>query len=330
VAVTGTVAVPAGPPPAGGFPVVTLAHGTDGMAPQCAESLDPNRGQLPVGLLNELLDRGWELTASDYQGEGTPGPLPYLVGAAAAQDTIDIVRAAGHLPDAHTSRTYAVWGHSEGGQTALFDLELAGGYAPDLHLVGVVAGAAPSQFGLIYQFLRASPFRYYLLMVAGGYRAAYGPQAAPVDQILTPLGVGLLADLTKGCDDYLQRTLDAYSFDQVVKVDPFRVPAWRQLLTANDPGSFSTASPVPLLMPQGGSDEQIPTASTLLLAQHLCGVGQDLERWIYPGLDHYGAVAVYLPDMIEWLGDRFAGRPSPDPMTPTGEKGVQTTTCPSA
>jgi hypothetical protein len=34
--------------------------------------------------------------------------------------------------------------------------------------------------------------------------------------------------------------------------------------------------------------------------------------------------------MIEWLGDRFAGRPSPDPMTPTGEKGVQTTTCPSA
>jgi hypothetical protein len=328
VAVTGTVAVPVGPAPAGGFPVVTLAHGTDGMAPQCAESLDPSRGQLPVALLNDLLDRGWELTASDYQGEGTPGPLPYLVGAAAAQDTIDIVRAAGHLPGAQASRTYAVWGHSEGGQTALFDLELAPGYAPDLHLVGVVAGAAPSQFGLIYQFLRASPFRYYLLMVAGGYRAAYGPQAAPVDQILTPLGVSLLGDLTRGCDDYLQRTLDAYPFDQVATVDPFSVPAWRQLLTANDPASFSTASPVPLLMPQGGSDEQIPTASTQLLAQHLCGLGQDLERWIYPGLSHYGAVAVYLPDMIEWLADRFAGRASPDPMTPTGEKGVETTTCP--
>jgi len=329
VAVTGDVAVPDGPPPAGGFPVVTLAHGTDGMAPQCAESLTPSSGQLAVPLLNALLDRGWELTASDYQGEGTPGPLPYLVGAVAAQDTIDIVRAAGHLAGAHASRTYAVWGHSEGGQTALFALHLATAYAPGLHLVGVVAGAAPSQFGLLYQFLRASPFRYYLLMVAGGYQAAYGPQAAPVDEILTPLGVSLLPELTKGCDAYLQRTLDAYSFDQAVRADPFTVPAWRQLLSANDPASFATASPVPLLMPQGGSDEQIPTASTQLLAQHLCGVGQDLERWIYPGQSHAGVIAVYLPDMVRWLADRFAGRPNPDPMTPAGEAAVQTTTCPA-
>jgi len=309
--------------------VVTLAHGTDGMAPQCAESLDPSAGQLAVGLLNTMLDHGWELTASDYQGEGTPGPLPYLVGAVAAQDTIDIVRAAGRLAAAHASRTYAVWGHSEGGQTALFALHLATSYAPDLHLVGVVAGAAPSQFGLIYQFLRASPFRYYLLMVAGGYEAAYGPQAAPLDQILTPLGVSLLPDLAKGCDAYLQKTLDAYTFDTVARADPFTVPAWRQLLSANDPAGFATASPVPLLMPQGGSDEQIPTASTQLLAQHLCGLGQDLERWIYPGQNHAGVIAVYLPDMIKWLTDRFAGRPSPDPMTPTGEAAVQTTTCPA-
>jgi hypothetical protein len=330
VAVTGTVAVPDGPPPAGGFPVVTLAHGTDGMAPQCAESLGPGTAELPVVLLNALLDRGWELTASDYQGEGTPGPLPYLVGAVAAQDTIDIVRAAGHLAPAHASRTYAVWGHSEGGQTALFALHLAAGYAPELHLVGVVAGAAPSQFGLIYQFLRASPFRYYLLMVAGGYQAAYGTQAAPVDQILTPLGISLLPDLTKGCDAYLQKTLDAYTFDQAVRADPFTVPAWRQLLTANDPASFASASPVPLLMPQGGSDEQVPTASTQLLARHLCGLGQDLERWIYPGQSHAGVVAVYLPDMIQWLTDRFAGNPNPDPMTPTGGRAVQTTTCPPA
>ena len=330
VAVTGTVAVPDVPAPAGGFPMVTLAHGTDGMAPQCAESLHPDSGQLPAALLNQLLDHGWELTASDYQGEGTPGPLPYLVGAAAAQDTIDIVRAAGHLAGAHASPTYAVWGHSEGGQTALFALQLAASYAPELHLVGVVAGAAPSQFGLIYQFLRASPFRYYLLMVAGGFEAGYGPRAAPVDEILTPLGVSLLADLTKGCDDYLQRTLDAYSLNQVVTADPFSVAAWRQLLAANDPESFSTASPTPLLMPQGGSDEQIPTVSTQLLAHHLCGVGQDLERWIYPGQSHAGVVAVYLPDIIRWLADRFAGQPSPDPMTPAGEAGVQTTTCPSA
>ena len=40
-------------------------------------------------------------------------------------------------------------------------------------------------------------------------------------------------------------------------------------------------------------------------------------------------LAVYLPDMVRWLADRFAGRPNPDPMTPAGEAAVQTTTCPA-
>ncbi len=327
VPVTGLVVVPQAAAPAAGYPVVTIGHGTVGMAPQCAPSLDPANGELPIPLVNTLLDKGWELTASDYQGLGTPGLLPYIVGVVAARNTIDIVRTAAHLAGAHPSSSYAVWGHSEGGQTAMYALQIGTTYAPELHLTGVVAGAAPSQFGLLYQFLRTSPFRYYLLMVAGGFNAAYGDQAAPLDQILTPLGMSLLPDLSKGCDDYLLKTIDQYPIDQITKGDPFSIPAWKALLEANDPASVTTAAAVPLLLPQGGSDEQIPPAATLLLAQHLCGLGQDLERWIYPGKDHAGVVAFYLTDMIRWLSDRFAGQPSPDPMTPTGVPGVQTMTC---
>ena len=78
--VTGLVMVPDTPPPSGGYPVVTWGHGTNGMADQCAPSLDPAQA---VPLQNQLLDRGWVVTASDYQGEGTPGLLPYLVGVVA-------------------------------------------------------------------------------------------------------------------------------------------------------------------------------------------------------------------------------------------------------
>ena len=75
-------------------------------------------------LANELLDHGWVVTASDYQGEGTPGLMPYLAGVSAARNTIDIVRAARQLPAAHASNRYVVWGHSEGGQTAMFALHI--------------------------------------------------------------------------------------------------------------------------------------------------------------------------------------------------------------
>ena len=39
IAVTGLILVPSGSPPAGGFPVVTWAHGTTGIADMCAPSL---------------------------------------------------------------------------------------------------------------------------------------------------------------------------------------------------------------------------------------------------------------------------------------------------
>jgi dipeptidyl aminopeptidase/acylaminoacyl peptidase len=99
-------------------------------------------------------------------------------------------------------------------------------------------------------------------------------------------------------------------------------------MNENDPGTFTTASTAPLLIIQGGSDEQIPVVSTALLATHMCGLGQDLERWIYPGQSHAGVITPSAQDMVHWISDRFAGAPDPDPYAPTGLPGIQTTTCP--
>jgi alpha-beta hydrolase superfamily lysophospholipase len=324
VPVTGLVVVPHTPPPAGGYPVVSWGHGTNGMAPQCAPSLHPASA---VPFVDQLLKQGWEVTASDYQGEGTPGPLPYLVGKDAARDTIDIVEAARHLRAAHASTDYVVWGHSEGGQTAMFALHIGTTWSEGLHLEGVVAGAPPSQFELVYNFLLTSPYRYYLYMAAAGFHAAYGSRAAPLRKVLTPFAIGLLPILSMGCASYLARQVDKYSLSQFVKTNPFSVPKWAALMKKNDPGDFTSASPVPLLIIQGGHDEQIPVASTQLLAQHLCTVGQTLQRWVYPGRSHSGVIQVSLHDMIHWIKDRFADEPVPDPYRPVGEPGVQTTSC---
>jgi pimeloyl-ACP methyl ester carboxylesterase len=326
VVVTGVIAVPNGTPPAGGFPVVTWGHGTNGMADVCAPSLAPDSA---VPEANALLDQGWVVTASDYQGEGTPGLMPYLAGISAARNTIDIVRAARQLPAAHASNRYVVWGHSEGGQTAMFALNIGATYAPTLKLQGVVAGAPPSQFSLIYRFLKTSPYRYYLLMAAGGLNAAYGNKAAPLNQVLTPLGLKHVADLDKGCSGYLVQQLDNIPTTDLVKADPFTVPAWRTLLMANDPQNFTKPAAAPLLMIQGGNDEQIPVVSTQILATHLCNIGQDLERWIYPGQSHAGVIGPSTNDMVHWIADRFAGVANPDQYTPNGLADIGTTTCPS-
>jgi pimeloyl-ACP methyl ester carboxylesterase len=323
--VSGLVFVPNTPAPAAGYPVVTWGHGTNGMADSCTPSLTPDSA---VPLINMLLDQGWEVTASDQQGEGTPGLMPYIAGDSAARNTIDIVRAARNMPSAHASANYVVWGHSEGGQTAMYALHIGPAYAPELNLKGVVAGAPPSQFNLIYAFLKTSPFKYYLLMAAGGLNTAYGDSRAPLDQVLTPEGIKLVALLDKGCAGYVSDHLKNVDIATITKTDPFSVPLWKKVLEANDPQQFTTKSPVPLLMIQGANDEQIPPVSTQILAKHLCDLHQDLERWIYPGQSHSGVIGPSAADMVHWITDRFANAPNPDPYAPKGLANVDTTTCP--
>jgi pimeloyl-ACP methyl ester carboxylesterase len=320
--VTGVIIVPEKAAPTGGYPVVSWGHGTNGMADKCAPSLNPSTA---APIANLLLDRGWVITATDYQGEGTPGLLPYIAGDSAARNTIDIVRAARNMSEAHASDNYVVWGHSEGGQTAMYVLKIGPTYAPELHLKGVVAGAPPSQFNFIYNYLKTSPFRYYLIMAAGGLNTAYGDEA-PLDQVLTPKGLTLIPELDKTCD--LAAKFGSIDVASVSKGDPFDVPLWKKVLSANDPQQFTDPSPVPLLMIQGGSDEQIPPVSTQILAKHLCEIGQNLERWIYPGQSHSGVIAPSASDMLHWIDDRFADGANPDPYAPTGLANIETTTCP--
>jgi fermentation-respiration switch protein FrsA (DUF1100 family) len=322
--VTGLIAVPKGTPPAGGFPVVSWGHGTNGMADICAPSFKPADSET-AGLANLILDKGWVITASDYQGEGTPGLLPYVAGDSAARNTIDIVRAARTMAAVHASDNYVVWGHSEGGHTAMFADQIGPTYAPELHLKGVVAGAPPSQFKLIYDFLQTSPYRYYLIMAAAGLNTAYGDTEAPLDQTLTPKGVALLPKLETSCD--VNGALGPLDVKSLTKGDPFKIPLWKKVLEKSDPEAFSAKSPVPLLMIQGGNDEQIPVASTQLLANHLCDLHQVLQRWIYPGQTHAGVIAPSAGDMTHWISDRFANGANPDPYVPTGQSDIQKTTC---
>jgi fermentation-respiration switch protein FrsA (DUF1100 family) len=331
VPVTGYVIVPTGTAPTGGWPVVAWDHGTNGMAAPCAPSLAIGTSDIPLSIMNAFLAKGWAFMASDYQGEGTPGIMPYIVGASAAEDTINLVRAARNVPGAHTSSTWVDWGHSEGGQTAMFVDHLAAADGKGLHLLGVVAGAPPSQLGLIDSFLESSPYAFYILMVAFGFHAYYG-SAAPLSPVLSRVGQKLVKDVTTDvkeaseCTSILATAVAAYvnagKIGELQVADPYTVPDWKRLLNENDPGQFKTSSSVPLLIIQGGADEQIPVVTTELLYTHLCGLGQVAQRWIYPGQSHAGVIAPSFDDMVQWISDRFAGAANPDPYVPTGEPGI--------
>ena len=149
VAVSGTVSVPKGKAPKGGWPVITWGHGTTGIADVCAPSRDsasnPAHGSIDYAypLLQRWLKAGYAVVRTDYEGLGTPGDHPYLIGRSEGYSMLDMVRAARKL-DKHLGKKVIISGHSQGGQAALFAASLAPKWTPELKVRGTVAFAPVS------------------------------------------------------------------------------------------------------------------------------------------------------------------------------------------
>jgi acetyl esterase/lipase len=303
IAVSGIVMVPDEPAPAGGRPVLSWAHGTTGIADECAPSKHLSAEDLDRA--RPFLERGVVVVATDYEGLGTPGRHPYLVGESEAHGVLDAVRAARNLGErTRASNRVVVWGHSQGGHAALFANQTAADWAGELDVVGTVAGAPPSQLPLAWAALRGTPAQYYLAMVTAGWAQAY-PDARP-SAVFTPAGVDLLDTLDRGCSQAAALTWNGRPQEQIIAADPATVQPWSRLLRENDPGQTAGAGPV--LIVHGEADEVIPVASSKLLLDRMCRTGQVVERRTYPGQRHRLEAAT--GDVVSWIGDRLAGKPA--------------------
>src|SRR3954451_13875875 len=143
VAVSGDVAVPKGKAPKGGWPVITWAHGTVGIADTCAPSKIGTQANYDGPLLNSWLKAGYAVVRTDYEGLGTPGPHPYLIGNSEGRSTLDMVNGARKL-NHDIGKDLVIAGHSQGGQAALFAASMVKRVAPQLKLKGTVAFAPVS------------------------------------------------------------------------------------------------------------------------------------------------------------------------------------------
>jgi pimeloyl-ACP methyl ester carboxylesterase len=303
IAVSGVIAVPEGEAPADGRPVLTWAHGTTGLADKCAPSKDALGA---VEHLTPFLDRGMVVVASDFEGLGTPGIHPYILGESEGRGTLDIVRAAQNLDVAAGNRV-VIWGHSQGGHAALFANQIAEEWAPELEIVGTVAGAPPSQLPLISQALQGGPFQHYILMVGAGWAEAYD---ADLSNVASERALEFLPQVDQVCSGELADVFNDIPPEELLIADPATVEPWKTFLVENDPGAVVGASPI--LIIHGGNDEQIPVVSSELLLDHLCEIGQVVQRRVYPGQSHAGVIGVSYGEMLDWIDARLAGEPAPN------------------
>lgn len=318
-AVSGLIVVPEGAPPEGGRRIIAYTHGTVGVASNCAPSLVTNQEQQPLLYEGggELLEAGYVVAASDYQGLGTPGPHPYLVGESEAMNELDIVRAAQNLTGAYAGNEFVVWGHSQGGHASLFTGQLAAGYAPELQLVGVAAGApVPNLKDLFEVNLKTTVGKVLISMALQSWARVYDD--ASLDQIATPVARPLVGRIARNCLYTRQQILASVPASLALNLTflhtpPWESEPWRTIVEKNNPGATRTNAP--LLIVQGDADPIVAPDVTARFVDKLCAAGETVEVRVLEDTAHLDAGHVAVPGVVQWIADRFAGKPAPTTCT---------------
>jgi pimeloyl-ACP methyl ester carboxylesterase len=306
VATSGVVLIPAGKPPTGGWPVIAWAHGTSGVARQCAPSLEKDMTYGEEGLM-PMVRAGFAVVATDYHGLGTLGPHQYINKTAQGRDVIYSIPAARKAVPELASK-WVVIGHSQGGVAAWSVAEMEATLRDPNYLGAIsVSGAADLRQVLAQMSKSGRSAAFYLTYMAYAIKAME-PRFQPSEMLTADVLHPYQAVTTAGCWYYAYATfLDAPAGDALK-------PGWDQSAAAqqffhnNELGTAPISGP--LFVIGGEADETVPFSLLRATAQKACRNGIALTFRSYPGLDHDPTMEKSTPDQLAWVRDRMANKPA--------------------
>jgi dienelactone hydrolase len=308
--VSGSVAVPKGKTPKGGWPVIAYAHGTTGIADACAptrgyDADDLNSYAFP--LLQRWLKAGFAVVRTDYNGLGTRGVHEYLFGRAEGRSVLDSVLAARRLLPRTLAKRYVIAGHSQGGHAALFAAAAAPHYAPGLRLRGTVAFAPASHLKTQFQAIMniAQPGGGLGSIVALGLRSqntAY--PGLHVTSLLTQRARALFPQTESRCYDRLSKpdSFGGLPLNEFLDKSKDLTPLLNDL-GKSDPEHLRPTTPV--RVEQGTADQTVFESFTKQLVDEYKANYVPVVYKTYAGVTHGAIVNAAAADSTKWIRKRL-------------------------
>lgn len=302
VPVSGTLYLPKGSPPAGGWPLVAWAHGTLGIADICAPSWTGFKSR-DASYMNRWLEAGFAVVATDYQGLGGPGPHPYLDWRVAGRSVLDSVRAALAMKSGVISNQMLIAGQSQGAGSALGAARLSREYAPELKVLGMVATGLNSTFpdGPVSLPVRDSA-NMFLSFASGGVRDD-GPK---IEDLVSAKGMQLLDKSRQACTReiaMLARELKVGSLAEALAIPMDQFASIRLPVTDMPMEKIE----VPLMIATGLADDTVTPIRQYAAASALCASGNNVTWLTYRGLDHDDAMHGSFEDSLTFARTLMTG-----------------------
>ena len=313
--VTGTVFVPRGNPPEGGWPVIAFAPAPTGIQPECAPSLSPTLlGS--ADFVRLLVKAGYVVTMPDYQGLGLDKTYyPYLDATTAGYNVIDAVRATRKLVPTASDRWIGV-GLSEGGQATWAANELAAKYGQGLSLLGTASIAPPADItGFADAAASGGLTKEQQLTLQLILAALHNAHA---DFSLDEYRHGIVKDkwdVLLACNESAASeraaVADEITADDLRPASPQAVADLRNYLQMM--GLPIAPAAAPMIVVYGGTDSVIPPAWIDRALTAACAMNDVIDIQLQPANGHDD---IDLAPALDWVKNRFQGDPAPDSCAP--------------
>jgi uncharacterized membrane protein HdeD (DUF308 family)/acetyl esterase/lipase len=297
-------------------PVIAWTHGTTGYAQQCAPTNLPEPFPLDAVTpdLPAAIDAGYIVVGTDYMGLGTEGPHPYLIGEPVARAALDSIRALSDIAELNPDNKNFVWGHSQGGGTALWTGQMADEYAPELDILGIIAAAPASNVPALLDRSKDTPVGKILgAFTVTAYSNIYSDVS--FNEYVKPTVQPIVREMAKRCFSETETLISIITSlvinGSIYDRDPLSGPFGERL---NENIPTKTIDP-PVFIAQGATDVLVFPDIQESYATERCEAGQKLEYKLYEELDHVGVVGEGSPfrsDALNWTNDRLAGKPITD------------------
>lgn len=308
IPVSGSLFLPSGTPPEGGWPLIAWAHGTVGIADICAPTWT---GYIPVHqeYLKTWLDQGYAIVASDYQGLGTQGTHPYLATKPASYNMLDVVRAVqgANFP---LSDKVVVMGQSQGAAAAFATAGHAPDYAPELDIKGVVATGIPYFTPRTIEIIQETrpndvvdPMLGYNFL--GLTLVEQLDESFKVEDYVSDEGLSTAMAVNDTCHRDVRALV---SERQLTYNKSFKVSPNEALKVAFAQMGYPRLNvPVPAYIGSAVEDRDTPLRMQANLIKQACDAGAVIQSHIYPGLAHINVLNPSTKDSIPFVKAAFAG-----------------------
>lgn len=313
--ISGSLFLPKGKAPEGGWPLLVWGHGTVGLADQCAPSWS-GRVYRNAYYLNQWLKQGYAVVEPDYQGLGVAGPHLLINVPQLSYNILDSARAV-IGSQFNVANQVIIAGQSQGGAAAFGAASYSENYAPDLNIKGTIATGViyrkpNSERPVLNAVNKYQPNPALAYQILGFHVLQQYDPSIQASEVFTEKAIPLVEHSRSQCvgqifsdvsfeklsiaDALLDKPSDKYLALQKLFEEKY---SYYPTLKINHPVFIGT-----------GADDHTPDARTQVeLVQDACQAGTQVESHVYHGHGHSEAVPRSLNDALTFANKAIHNQP---------------------